>query len=433
MIKTPKFNTLKWMTMLIPIGIFWVYEISEHIIERDIPLDFIAELAFFTVSWILIVNYLFKRLLKSYHELKQSHEELASLKDYNEAIITNMPVGVITVDARGGINTINPIAEKQFDVSTTAMRGEDVYKIMGNLEDGSFSEALQETLVQRKLVEIDQVEFKPAKSHRRTLKIRIQPLTEREEINGAILMVEDISKNIELERQLIISRKLAAAAQLISGVTHRIKTPLTSIAINIRNIRDGLRLDNIPSDNIIKLAEMTDGEINYLNRTMREFLKQVHPTETKKIPSNITLILEDVLTFLSPIIEEHEINVLKDLNQTLPKLELGRRQIRETFFNIITNSIEAMPGGGTLKLKTFEDSQFVNIRIKDDGHGIDRLDMDKVFDFYFTTKEGGSGIGLSASFLTIDQHGGKITVESDRGKGTTIIIRLPIGKGSCHE
>jgi len=225
------------------------------------------------------------------------------------------------------------------------------------------------------------------------------------------------------EAQLIRSEKLAALGQLAAGIAHEIRNPLTSINILIHSMTE-----NLPSgDSHKEDLKVIEEEIHRMNEILDQFLRFAKPATPLLEKADVSSIFEETLQLLRPHIEKQIIVVEKEF-QSLPIILMDREQIKQVFLNLLLNAIQAMPGGGhlTLRGQNSEDGQWIHISIQDSGIGISSENINKLFDPFFSTKEGGIGLGLSITHRIIDQHHGKIEVESAPGKGTLFTIWLPI-------
>jgi signal transduction histidine kinase len=226
------------------------------------------------------------------------------------------------------------------------------------------------------------------------------------------------------EAQLIRSEKLAALGQLAAGIAHEIRNPLTSINILIHSLREGLSSEHSHGEDLKVIEE----EIDRINEIVDQFLRFAKPASPLLKKVKIIPIFEETLQLLKPQIERQRISVQKHF-RSLPLITIDKEQMKQVVLNLLLNAIQAMPEGGRLDLSALvsEENQGIHISIQDSGVGIPPEDMNKLFDPFFSTKEGGIGLGLSIAHRIIDQHRGKIEVESTPGKGTQVTIWLPMG------
>ncbi len=225
------------------------------------------------------------------------------------------------------------------------------------------------------------------------------------------------------EAQLIRSEKLAALGQLAAGIAHEIRNPLTSINILIHSLRESLPSKNSHGEDLKVIEE----EINRINETVDQFLRFAKPASPLLEKAELIPIFEETLQLLKPQIERRRISVQESF-RSLPPITIDREQMKQVVLNLLLNAIQAMPEGGRLDLSGAmpDDHEWIQLSIRDSGVGIPPEDMDKLFDPFFSRKEGGIGLGLSIAHRIIDQHHGKIEVESTPGKGTHFTIWLPM-------
>lgn len=229
------------------------------------------------------------------------------------------------------------------------------------------------------------------------------------------------------EAQLIRSEKLAALGQLAAGIAHEIRNPLTSINILIHSLRESFPSKNSHGEDLKVIEE----EIQRINEIVDQFLRFAKPASPLLEKAEVLPIFEETLQLLKPQIERRRISVQKSF-RSLPPITIDREQMKQVVLNLLLNAIQAMPKGGQLGLSAAmpDDHQCLQLSIQDSGVGIPPGDMDKLFDPFFSTKEGGMGLGLSIAHRIIDQHHGKIEVESAPGKGTHFTIWLPVDQRS---
>jgi len=228
------------------------------------------------------------------------------------------------------------------------------------------------------------------------------------------------------ETRLIRSEKLAALGQLAAGITHEIRNPMTSINILIHSMTQSLPSED-PRREDFKVVEE---EIHRINEIVDQFLRFAKPAPPHLERADVISIFEETLQLLRPQMEKLHISVEKDFQLLLP-ITIDKEQMKQVILNLLMNAIQAMPEGGRLRLggQISEDNHWVQLSIQDSGIGIPPEDMGKLFDPFFSTKEGGIGLGLSIAHRIIDQHHGRIEVTSNPNKGTTFAVYLPVDQG----
>ena len=242
----------------------------------------------------------------------------------------------------------------------------------------------------------------------------------------------DITERIEMERalrntqeQLLQSEKLAAMGRLTSQIAHELNNPL----YGIMNTLELLKSEVSPENKRRKLLDMSLSEIVRLADMLRKMLSFSKPEHEEKKPVDINTIIDEILMLHEKQLQEHSIKIKTEFDQGLNQVFASTSQLRQVVLNMVSNARDAMPDGGTLMVRTFEDDGFVKIQFVDTGIGIRKENIDKIFDSFFTTKASvkGVGLGLSVCYGFIKEHGGDIQVESVPGEGTTFTILLP-----CH-
>lgn len=229
------------------------------------------------------------------------------------------------------------------------------------------------------------------------------------------------------EMELFRAEKLAALGQLAAGFAHEIRNPLTSINLLIQSL-----IEKLPkNETYIEDLNVIEGEIERIDEIINQFLRFAKPSQPILERIEIIPILEEVLQLLKLQIEKQKIIVKREFSK-LPPIIIDKEQIRQVFLNLILNAIQAMPDGGELKLggQLSGEGRFVKLQFKDSGIGIPQEHIGRIFDPFYTTKDNGIGLGLSIVHRIIDQHQGRIEVDSNLGKGTLFTIWLPTGNES---
>lgn len=248
-------------------------------------------------------------------------------------------------------------------------------------------------------------------------------------------------KTRELEKtqdQLIQSEKLTSLGKLAAGIAHEINNPLTSLLINSHLISEKLEenkfFQNEQPENYASLQEnlkLIIDETTRCSTIVKGLLEFSRQTTPEKNLTNINEVIEETLLLFESQFLVHNVSIDKNLNKNLPRIMIDTNKIEQVFTNIILNTLEAAPKGGILSISSqvSVDNQFVEIKFQDTGCGITKENISKIFDPFFTTKgTKGTGLGLSVSYGIVQQHGGKIVVQSEVGEGTIFTICLPIDK-----
>lgn len=232
----------------------------------------------------------------------------------------------------------------------------------------------------------------------------------------------------DYERQLIKAERLSTIGKMTAQIAHEIKNPLGSISLNAELIKEEISQFKGASDTTEadKLLNSIMSEVDRLTRIIEGYLQFARFPKSESSLEDINDIIEEVSNFLTLEAYTDRIVVKKDLDTNLPHVPIDRRQIKQAILNITRNAFEAMPNGGELRITTANKGKEIEIAISDTGPGIPDEELDRIFDPFYSTKDTGTGLGLSIAHQIIGEHKGKIVCNSEKGKGATFTIRLPV-------
>src|SRR4051794_28306293 len=243
---------------------------------------------------------------------------------------------------------------------------------------------------------------------------------------GHVIILRDITESRRNAQQTIESERLNALRLLAAGVAHEIGNPLNSLHIHLQLMeRSVQKLHNDEKAELEQSIDIARSEVNRLDSIVTQFLKAIRPSRPQLRPENVNTIVEEAVRFFAPELQDRGIVVEQELRSDLPSLQLDRDQMKQAFYNVIKNSVEAMHRRGTLRIRTDLTDTHVIVRFVDTGGGMSAGNLSRVFEPYFTTKTSGSGLGLLIVRRIVREHGGELSIESSQGKGLTLTIRLP--------
>jgi signal transduction histidine kinase len=228
------------------------------------------------------------------------------------------------------------------------------------------------------------------------------------------------------------SRKLVALGRLSAGVAHEVKNPLNAMTIHLELLESKLRQACESREggaglaSALEHARVIGGEVQRLDQVMQGFIKFTRPGDMALQAISVSSLVDGVVRVVGPECEGAGVRVVTEGLDDLPDINGDPEMLRQALLNLALNASQAMPSGGTLRISgVAAPGRRVEIRIEDTGIGIKPEHLGRIFDLYFTTRSGGSGIGLSMVYRTVQLHDGEIEVQSIEGHGTTFRILLP--------
>jgi signal transduction histidine kinase len=264
---------------------------------------------------------------------------------------------------------------------------------------------------------------------------------------AVLLVSRDLMYLSRMQSTIAYSRKLVALGRLTAGIAHEVKNPLNAMMIHLEllrtKIRHGMtrevapvgagglglaeaRLPGPAEAGALEHVAVIESEIRRLDEVVQGFLKFSRPEDLRLQPVHVTSIFEEILPVIQPEAAANHVRVEVDAPITVPSVNGDAAMLRQAFLNLAINACQAMPNGGTLRLSCAPVSRDrVEVRFEDAGVGIPAANLGKIFDLYFTTKDHGSGIGLSMVYRIIQLHDGEVEVQSTPGRGTTFRVLLP--------
>lgn len=216
-------------------------------------------------------------------------------------------------------------------------------------------------------------------------------------------------------------------ARLAGGLAHEIKNPLSTIRLNMELLAEDLEEGQTPAQRRgLKRVDVMQRECQRLQDLLDDFLSYAKVRHMNLVPTDLNVEIAEALDFFEPEATEAGVEIVRYLDPELPSVMLDREAFRGAFFNLLLNAKQAMPSGGQLVVRTAATNGSVGLYLIDTGCGMDDRTAAQMFEAFFSTKPGGSGLGLPTTAKIIDGHGGRISVQSEVGRGSQFTVELPI-------
>jgi signal transduction histidine kinase len=240
---------------------------------------------------------------------------------------------------------------------------------------------------------------------------------------GALLTLHDLESAEAVESELELSRRMAAIGRLTSGVGHEVKNPINAIVLHLELLKSKLSGASAPA---IRHLEVIEAEIRRLDRVVKTLADFSRPVELQLREQDLRAVIDDVLALTETELSTHQVSLFCQMPSQPLMVNIDADLLKQAALNVIQNGAQSMPGGGQLRVVLEEEPKFALLRISDQGPGIPREIRGKIFDLYFTTKSGGSGIGLAMTYRILQLHYGSVEVQSSSEHGTEFLLRIPI-------
>jgi PAS domain S-box-containing protein len=359
-------------------------------------------------------------------------QRLARERALLETVFNTIKEGIMVVDREGVIQYANAAAR-----SLIGLREKDVgqallWKVVPDLarslswrpEEGGTQGATRPVRAVTRELEITYPE-------RRMVRLYVVPLDAPHDSrlgDHFALILSDVTEEKQSTRELIESERLDSVVMLAAGVAHELGNPLNSINIHLQLIRRQLQKLGTGAEGkkIKSSVEACATEVERLDGIIRHFLEAIRPQPPDLVEVDLLAVLTEVLELQRQELEDSGIRVEVNVVHTIPPVMADRQQLKQVFFNLIKNAMEAMTRGGHLRIEARVDDAWAYLAFADTGVGIAPEDLPRVFQPYFSTKRGGHGLGMMIVQRILRGHGGQIGLESQPGRGTTVTLQFPL-------
>ena len=361
------------------------------------------------------------RLRQLGERLAGERSELEIMRGRLRQVVSHLEERLLLINREGRVILASPDAEQILGLTDIEISGLPIDETLG--ADHPLVTTVERAFNERRSIARTTLHL-PGKPHPRQLLASVQYIEDAGEPVGALVSMRDYESFQKFESQWDLSKKLADLGRITSGIAHEVKNPLNAMVIHLEILRS--KLESGHSDPRPQL-EILDSEIKRLDRVVQTFLNFTWPVEVHLQPIDLNTIVTQVTALASTEAQERGVIINKQLDPDSPVIKGDADLLKQTLLNVIINGCQAMPEGGPLKVATSKgEDGSACITIADRGIGIADEDQERIFNLYYTTKKGGTGIGLAQAFRAVQLHGGMIRFDSQVGVGTTFEIILPL-------
>ena len=369
---------------------------------------------------LLLVGFSGITLLFVIQNYRTTRASLSRIKAFSDNVVENMPIGLIAVNDQHRIAAFNQTAEVVLQRSFREVIGKEAALILPpELYAEIKSPEIQDRVIEK--------EINCAVADGKTVPLEIGASVLEDEDRtflGHVILFKDLTEVRALRREIERSRRLASVGSLAAGVAHEIRNPLSSIKGFATYFKE--RYQHVPEDS--ETANIMIQEVDRLNRVVSQLLEFARPVKISPLATSLPRLIEDSLKLVQQKAQQKQITISHTTASEENKVLVDPDRINQVLLNLYLNAIESMDAGGELGVKAGvgEDGKSIEIKVSDTGCGIDKDDLTKIFDPYYTTKTSGTGLGLAIAHNIGEAMGGTIGVDSQIGRGTTFRLILPI-------
>jgi signal transduction histidine kinase len=350
-------------------------------------------------------------------QMRDAKEIFSALKDNVDQIMGNLQDGLMLFTRDSRVVLVSASVERFLGRPRSELLGRTVKEIF--TRDSSLGALVLDGFQLRIPVNQRDVET----SNTKRVQVSLDFIQERGSPIGALLTLRDAESVRRIQDEIEISRQMSASGRTTRGVAHEVKNPINAIVLHLQLLQT--KLKQIDPDTR-RHMDIIGNEIHRLDRVVQILVDFTRPRDLHLDEIDMRRLLEDVIMLATPDTEQHGVTVKRKLGTEPLGVRVDLDLMKQAILNVIINGMQAMPQGGTLTISVRRDEDSVITEIRDQGVGIPHELQEKIFELYFTTRKGGSGIGLAQTYQALQWHYGSIDFETVEGQGTTFRLRLPV-------
>lgn len=343
-----------------------------------------------------------------------------------EDIFNALQEGVLVINAGGEIEYANASAQRLIGLGADELTGQTLWRLVPGLRP-SLGGALDDDAA----LPVVAREFELTYPEPRLVRLYLVPFrgpaTGREHARRFAVILSDITRDKQSTEERIENERTSSVLLLAAGVAHELGNPLNSLTIHLQLMERKLKKlkASKETESVAESIRICREEVTRLDGIVSNFLEAIRPQPPDLAETNLGEVLAEVLAFQQRELGDRGIILEAETAADLPSVMADRNQVKQVFFNIIKNAVEAMQPGGHLRIRSRADDDNVYLLFGDSGAGIKREDLVRLFQPYHTTKSGGHGLGLMIVQRIMREHGGQIGIESKEGVGTLVTVQFP--------
>jgi signal transduction histidine kinase len=350
-------------------------------------------------------------------QMRDAREIFSALKDNVDQIMGNLQDGLMLFTRDSRVVLVSASVERFLGRPRSELLGRTVKEIFAR--DSSLGALVLDGFQLRNPVNQRDVET----SNTKRVQVSLDFIQERGSPIGALLTLRDAESVRRIQDEIEISRQMSASGRTTRGVAHEVKNPINAIVLHLQLLQT--KLKQIDPDTR-RHMDIIGNEIHRLDRVVQILVDFTRPRDLHLEEIDMRRLLEDVIMLATPDTDQHGVTVKRKLGTEPLGVRVDVDVMKQAILNVIINGMQAMPEGGMLTISLRRDEDSVITEIRDQGVGIPHELQEKIFELYFTTRKGGSGIGLAQTYQALQWHYGSIDFETVEGKGTTFRLRLPL-------
>jgi len=350
-------------------------------------------------------------------QMRDAKEIFSALKDNVDQIMSNLQDGLMLFTRESRVVLVSASVETFLGRPRHELLGQTVKQIFST--ESNFGSVVLDAFRLQHPIEQQEIDAPNGKQ----VQISLDFIQERGTQIGALLTMRDPESARKIEDEIEMSRRLSASGRLTRGVAHEVKNPINAIVLHLQLLQTKLKQTDPETR---RHMDIIDSEIHRLDRVVQILVDFTRPYDLHLEEIDLRRLLDDVLSLAAPDAGQHGVKFVRQFPAEQLTVNVDSDLMKQAILNIVLNGVQAMDKGGMLTTTIRREDNWIVTEIRDEGSGIPSDLHDKVFELYFTTKKGGSGIGLAQAFQMAQWHHGSLDFESAVGKGTVLRLRLPL-------